>query len=278
MHYAITKQIAPLAAPGTRTSQINRVFNAALGEFLDLHVHGGSPYAQLYEKYMNIAPRFRPRSSDCDPWVAPEDADDALQTMLRRGVIRFGYVPGIPYVYRDDHETLTGFDYELGETLAAIIGTHYHGHPERLRAEWVEVTLTGGDDQADKLGALYKGLTEGTFDLALSGQMMLPESYLGGLPIEWTAPTAILFTAITWTGLHRDRLDIPAMRDFNPAICRRSKTMRPGRAGGSRWNCAFSAFRIPVPLRPRRRVSSMPSTAKAGTRCGTPATSRTRTR
>ena len=154
MHYAITKQIAPLAAPGTRTSQINRVFNAALGEFLDLHVHGGSPYAKLYEKYMNIAPRFRPRSSDCDPWVAPEDADDALQTMLRRGVIRFGYVSGIPYVYRDDHETLTGFDYELGETLAAIIGTHYHGHPERLRAEWVEVTLTGGDEQADKLAAL----------------------------------------------------------------------------------------------------------------------------
>jgi hypothetical protein len=35
MDYAITGQIPPLAAPGTRTSHINRPFNATLGDFLN---------------------------------------------------------------------------------------------------------------------------------------------------------------------------------------------------------------------------------------------------
>ncbi len=208
MQYAITDQIPALAAPGTRASQVNRVFNAALGVFLDQH--GGARYEHLYARYMGVAPRFRPRSGDCDPWVPADEHGAELKAVLEGGVLRFGYLAGAPYVYRDGHGSLTGFDHDLGEALAGIISMHYHGAPHRLRAEWVEATLDG-DDQADKLKALHRGLTEGEFDIALSGQMMLPRDYLGGLALEWTAPTALLFTAISYTGRDRGDLDVERM-------------------------------------------------------------------
>jgi hypothetical protein len=219
MDYHVTSQIPPLAALGTRSSQINQVFNAALGVFLS----GGRVYDDLYKRYMGIEPRFRPSVSDCDPWVAVQDQDDSLKAMLERGTLRFGYIPGAPYVYWEG-ETRTGFDYELGVALTRIISAHYHDDPEKLRAEWVELTLAS-DEQADKLKALHQGLTEGDFDIALSGQMMLPEEYLGGLDLEWTAPTAILFTAISYTGRDREKLDqtklealhsgdLPAFQDY----------------------------------------------------------------
>jgi hypothetical protein len=201
MTYNITTQIAPLIPPGTRTSHINRAFNAALGDFLALD--DGVRYAALYEKYMGIAPRFRPTGGDCDRWSDVDERDDAMQRMFARHAIRFGYSAGAPYVYRENGD-LTGFDFELAEALTAIIGAHYS---RPLTAKWEEVTLSG-DDQADKLTALYNGLVAGTFDLALSGQMMLPDAYLSGLPIEWTAPTAMLFTAISWTGRDRTKLDV----------------------------------------------------------------------
>lgn len=203
MDYHVTDQIPPLASPGTRSSQINQVFNAALGVFLN--EQDGKVYDDLYKHYIGTAPRFRPHASDCDPWVAVQDQDDALKALLRRGSIRFGYVPGAPYVYCED-EKLTGFDHDLGAALARLISAHYHGDPHRLRAEWVEVTLAS-DEQSDKLKALHQGLTDGDFDLALSGQMMLPEDFLGGLDLEWTAPTALLFTAISYTGKDREKLD-----------------------------------------------------------------------
>lgn len=207
MEYRITDQIPPLAAPGTRNSQINQVFNAALGVFLS--ERKGEAYDELYESYMGIKPRFRPSAGDCDPWVAVKDQDDSLKALLRGGVLRFGYVPGAPYAYCQDGK-LTGFDYEMGTALAGIIGEHYHGDRDRLRAEWVEVKLAS-DEQADKLKALHQGLMEGDFDLALSGQMMLPEEYLGGLDLEWTAPTALLFTAISYTGKDREKIDQEAL-------------------------------------------------------------------
>ena len=221
MGYQITDQIPPLAAPGTRSSQINQVFNAALGAFLG--EQEGRAYDDLYKKYMGIAPRFRPSAGDCDPWVAGKDKDDSLKALLSRGVLRFGYIPGAPYVYWSG-EARTGFDFDLGEALTRIISTHYYDDPQRLRADWVEVPLAS-DEQADKLKALHKGLTEGDFDLALSGQMMLPEDFLGGLDLEWTAPTALLFTAISYTGMDREKLDqtklealhsgdLPAFQDY----------------------------------------------------------------
>ena len=207
MRYHVTKQIPPLAAPGTRKSQVNRAFNAALAVFLE--EEGGARYDRLYARYMGRAPRFRPRAADCDPWVAAAEVGDELRAVLERGTLRFGYVSGAPYVSMSEGR-LTGFDHDLGTALAAIMGMHYQGAPHRLRAEWVEVAPSG-DDQADKLEALSAGLQAGDFDLALSGQMMLPAGYVGGLPIEWTAPTALLFTAISYTGRDRDRLDVGRM-------------------------------------------------------------------
>jgi hypothetical protein len=208
MEYKVTNQIAPIARPGTRNSQVNRVFNAALGAFLEQGE--GRRYDQLYQRYMGIAPRFRPRSCDCDPWVAEDALGTELRSLLDRGVLRFGYVPGAPYVYREEGR-LTGFDHELGEAVVELIGERYLGGAGRLRAEWVEVELPS-DEQADKLAALYQGLVEGDFDLALAGQMMLPSAYFQGLAIEWTAPTAVLFTAISYTGRDRDTLDVEKLK------------------------------------------------------------------
>lgn len=212
--YAITKQIPALAAPGTRTSRVNRVFNAALGVLL--RQEGGLRYERLYSRYMGIAPRFRPSAGDCDPWVAAHDVDDPLRAVLERGALRFGYVAGAPYVYRREG-ALTGFDHDLGEAVTEIISAHYLGDDRRLRAEWVEVKLAGGEDQSDKLKALHDGLLAGDFDLALSGQMMLPEAYAPGLALEWTAPTALLFTAVSYTGRDRDKLDLEALSALRSA-------------------------------------------------------------
>lgn len=202
--YRISTQIPPLAVPGTRASHINRAFNAALGQLLAQD--NGQWYAQLYEKYMNIAPRFLPTAADCDRWSDVDGKDAALQRMLSRGELRFGYCGGEPYVYLIDGSR-TGFDYELGTAVVRIMSEHFFADPERLTAAWEAVQLAS-DEQADKLATLHKGLVDDNFDVALSGQMMLPTQYLEGLAIEWTAPTAMLFTAITYTGRHRDVLDL----------------------------------------------------------------------
>lgn len=195
----ISSQLPPLPAPGTRTSSINRVFNAALGEFLDQEA--GTRYRELYKRYIGIEPRFAPQSSDCDPWV--DAGDEALKALLARGVLRFGYVVSAPYVFWKDGER-TGLDHDLGLALARIISQHYLGVPDRLQVEWQEVTPGKGDEQAEKLKALCEGLDQGDFDVALTGQMMLPEAYTPQeYEVEWTAPTALLFTAITYNG--RDR-------------------------------------------------------------------------
>lgn len=202
--YKITKQLPSLSSPGTRASHINRAFNAALAELLARA--DGLWYARLYEKYMNVAPRFWPTADDCDRWSDVDPKDAALERVLARGELRLGYCAGEPYVYRVDG-LLTGFDYELGTAVAQVMSQHFFGDPDRLIAAWKEVQIAS-DEQADKLAALHGGLVDDEFDVALSGQMMLPTEYLGGLALEWTAPTAMLFTAITYTGRHRDVLAV----------------------------------------------------------------------
>ncbi len=208
MTYHITSQIAPLPKPGTRRSHVNRAFNAALGEFLALE--NGKAYAQLYENYMNTVPRFAPKGGDCDRWSDVDVRDAALQRVLTTGALRFGYTIGAPYVYWENAHR-TGFDYDLATELTKILSRHFFGADDRLTATWTEVTLTGGD-QADKLTDLYNGLASDDYDLALAGQMILPTAYLGGLPIEWTAPTAILFTNISYTGRDSNLLDVENLK------------------------------------------------------------------
>lgn len=208
MTYRITSQIAPLPKPGTRKSHINRAFNAALGEFLA----NGNAYVELYETYMNIAPRFVPNGGDCDSWSDVDVGDAALKRMLDSGRIRFGYTIGAPYVYwANAHRT--GFDYDLASEVTKNISRHFFDDENRLVAAWSEVTVSG-DDQADKLKDLYSGLTSDDYDLALAGQMILPTAYLGGLPIEWTAPTAMLFTNISYTSKDSGVLDVATLRSI----------------------------------------------------------------
>src|SRR5262249_42797605 len=69
----ITAQLRPLPEPGPRLSSINRVFNAALGKLLDQG--SGKRYAEIYQRYIGIAPRFAPTSAACDPWVARPDRE-----------------------------------------------------------------------------------------------------------------------------------------------------------------------------------------------------------
>ncbi len=197
-----------LPKPGARTSAINRVFNAALGELLD--EQSGMRYRSLYKQYIGIEPRFSPKSSDCDLWV--DDGDSELQALLTRGVLRFGYTVGAPYVYWEDRKR-TGLDHDLGMALTEIISRRYcGGDAHRLRAEWRELALPPGDEQSGKLAVLCQGLADGAFDIALTGQMMLPSDYLPkGYEVEWTAPTALLFTGITYNGRDHQALDLPQM-------------------------------------------------------------------
>jgi hypothetical protein len=72
--------------------------------------------------------------------------------------------------------------------------------------------LPSGDDQSNKLADLQAALVAGSIDIALSGQMMLPADYLVGLSIEWTVPTALLFTNVSYTGRDRDKIDLSKLR------------------------------------------------------------------
>ncbi len=204
MEYRVTKQITPPAKPGTRASQVNRLFNAALKALLAQE--SGARYAGLYERYMGIAPRFAPQATDCDDWTDVDAKDAAVQAVLERGVLRLGYVAGAPYVYRDQGD-LTGFDHDLAQALTGLVSLKYCDDARRMRTEWVEVE-PGGTDQTDKLKALHQGLVDGRFDVALSGQMMLPDDFMKGVAVEWTAPTAMLFTGISYTGRDRTKLDV----------------------------------------------------------------------
>lgn len=210
----ITSSLAPLPAPGTRLSPINRVFNAALGELLD--EQAGLRYREIYEKFIGIAPRFPPASSVCDPWVDAEDEE--LKALLSRGVLRIGCTENAPYVSGEGPER-TGLDVELGRAVTEIISRHYLGDAGRLRADWIVAKdepgdgEPEGDEQTRRLKALCRGLADSDFDLALTGQMMLPADYLpADYDLEWTAPTALLFTGITYNGRDRHRLNLRRMR------------------------------------------------------------------
>jgi hypothetical protein len=186
------------SATAHERAPLARVFDAALRTYLATPER----YRRLYGSYVGVAPRFVP-SVDDGGWV--EASEPTLARVLKRGVLRFGYCEGAPYVYHDPSSgELAGVDWELGNALAEIIrDQYYHAVPGRgLRAQWVSVPVAAdGDPEAGKLSALHEGLERVDFDLAMSGQANLSS---GGpaeaLQVEWTAPTALLFTNILYTG------------------------------------------------------------------------------
>jgi hypothetical protein len=164
-------------------------------------------YRRLYATYLGVEPRFVP-APGAAAW--PGAGDPAIARVLRSGVLRFGYGAGedegagAPYVYRAENGELAGLDWELGNALAEIIRQQYsHAVPGKgLRAEWIGVPVPeGGDPEAARFGALFEALDAGRIDVAMSGQADIRAS--GGAAadeVDWTGPTALLFTNILYTG------------------------------------------------------------------------------
>lgn len=181
-------------------SPLGSVFDAALRTYLQ----NPERYRRLYGTYLGVVPRFVPAAGE-GAWTSA--SDPVLARVLRRGVLRFGYSEGAPYVYHADNGELAGVDWELGNALTEIIRDQYfHAVPGRgLRAEWVKVEVhAGGDPEAARFDALHRGLRTGRFDVAMSGQANI--SATGGATdamreVDWTSPTALLFTNILYTGL-----------------------------------------------------------------------------
>jgi hypothetical protein len=162
-------------------------------------------YRQLYATYLGVTPKFLPACRG--EWPSPADA--TLSRVLNSGVLRFGYAEGAPYVYHGGAKAtgeLRGMDWELGNALTAIIRAQYSKHApgKGLRAEWVRVTVpAGGDPEVNRFNVLNAGLEDGLFDVAMSGQADLSAdagSPAGTRTVSWTAPTALLFTNILYTG------------------------------------------------------------------------------
>jgi hypothetical protein len=179
-------------------SALSSVLCAAFGRYLA----DPEPYRQLYGSYLGVAPKFVPEC-DAGVWASPTDA--TLARILKSGVLRFGYAEGDPYVWHANKE-LAGLDWELGNALAGIIRDKYFAFApgKGLRAQWVRVDVpAGGDPEVAKFNALHEGLSRGLFDVALSGQANISAD--PGAPettrqVDWTPPTALLFTNILYTG------------------------------------------------------------------------------
>jgi hypothetical protein len=166
-------------------------------------------YRRLYASYLGVEPKFVPEVRG-GSWVSPTDA--TLSEVLRSGVLRFGYAEGPPYVYHGVSGELAGVDWELGNALTDIIREQYfHYAPGRgLRAEWVRVEVpAGGDPEVARFTVLNEGLRTGRFDVAMSGQADIsadPSSPAATREVDWTVPTALLFTNILYTGRDRHEL------------------------------------------------------------------------
>lgn len=181
-------------------SQLGSVFSAALANYL------ARPDASqdLYMSYLGVAPKLIPTVAE-QAWA--EVGPGILASVLKSGVLRFGYAETPPYVYHGDNGELAGLDWELGNALTPIIREQYASYAPGigLRAEWIKVTVpSAGDPEMDKFNALYSGLSGGLFDIAMSGQANISSGTNptpAVLAVDWSPPTELLFTNILYSGL-----------------------------------------------------------------------------
>jgi polar amino acid transport system substrate-binding protein len=84
-------------------------------------------------------------------FAVPAVHADTLDEVRRRGVIRWGADEegGGPYIYKDEHQKLTGFEVELMDELARRLKVTH----ERVQGEWRDLpkTLDNRDDLVDIL-------------------------------------------------------------------------------------------------------------------------------
>ena len=194
----VATRVAQLTGFGCGRSQLNQLLSAALRDFVTQN--GGDDYRKLFQQQVGVAPRYVPNDQDAGGWIPKEQLDPTILAIFATNKLRFGYVDGPPYVFRDPGAgQLTGLDHALGGLIAAAIA---HKYGVTLEADWVEVQSSGAADSvAGNLVVLYQGLVNNQFDSALSGQMILRGSQLpAGVDPEWTTATAMLFTNITYTG------------------------------------------------------------------------------
>ncbi|HEV7588559.1 MAG TPA: hypothetical protein VGO40_10625 [Longimicrobium sp.] len=194
----LVARVAAISTVGTTRSQLAQVFSAALRDVItDAGVYNG-----VFRRYMGIDPLYPPLCQDCGGWVPAAELEPPVETMLKGGVVRFGYVPGTPYVYGEG-ENLAGFDHDLAALALETIVAHYGFGA--LRADWI-VADPGPVSEAGRLDMLYKGLVKGDFDIAMSGQLVMAEVDAPDAHPDWTCATVNLFTGIYWSGRDAERM------------------------------------------------------------------------
>jgi hypothetical protein len=200
---ALQIDIANVTAAPAR-SQLAQVFSAALGEVIG----DTDGYNRLYRRYMGIDPLYPPTCDDCGGYPAWDDLGAEVQALLKGGTVRFGYIPGTPYVF-GEADNLGGFEYDLAALALGKITARYAsgGVPPTLAATWVEAD-PGPQGEAQKLGILYKGLVAGDFDIAMSGQLEMAAVDAPDAHPDFTCATCQLFTGIYYSGRDADRLKL----------------------------------------------------------------------
>jgi hypothetical protein len=191
---ALQVDIANVTAAPTR-SQLAQVFSAALGEVIG----DAAAYHALFRQYMGIDPLYPPLGQDCGGWIPAGELDASVSALLQSGTVRFGYVPNTPFISSDGD---TGFDHDLAAMALDRIALHYD---VALAAEWV-MADPGPQSEAGRLEVLYKGLVDGKFDIAMSGQLIEAQVDAHYTDPDWTCATIQLFTGIYYSGKDAGRL------------------------------------------------------------------------
>ncbi len=201
----LAERVRRVSGIGSGRSQLNQLFSAAFRDFI--RKDQGAEYGTIYAGYQHIDPLFVPKPQESGGWIDPVDFTSETTTLLMEGQILFGFVQAAPYVYtRKGEVEVIGFDYDLANRLLEIIRERYAQFcPKGLVASWTDMTSHIDPDNHDaesaKLNALYQGLEDGLYHIAMSGQMVMPPDHLTeGVDPEWTTPTALIFTGITYTG------------------------------------------------------------------------------
>lgn len=187
--------LLPLASLGeVSPSQLGQSLSAAYFEFMA----DGSAYADLYRRYLGVAPPRLPEAESAGyvPRREVRPGSD-LARVLASGRLRLGYYLAAPYHFEEDGRVV-GFDRELAAALVERLRRQY---PESgLEVEWVEchpTGLTGGGTDAYTVRDQFQAwLEEGRFDVAFSGLIVEP-----GEPVDTICHTMILFESAVYTGL-----------------------------------------------------------------------------
>lgn len=199
----IFARIAVRRVGSASTSHERSALGNALCAAFAAYLSDPERYRRLYGSYLGVIPKFVPVCAE-GSWSVP--GETGLSRVLKSGVLRFGYAEVAPYVYREENNELAGIDWELGNVLTAIIRDRYffYASGKGLRAEWIRVDVPAeGDPEQSKFTALFAGLQQGLFDVAMSGQADIsadPAAPDSVREVDWMPPSALLFTDILYTG------------------------------------------------------------------------------